>query len=100
MRLIAICALAMTGVACGQPAEPAPAPVPSTTLNLAVNPARIDRARDHLPDDYEVTPYTGAPSPFAVWGLRDSPATDPAQCAALGAATAVGGGGGAHPDRP
>ncbi|ANI41714.1 DUF5642 family protein [Mycolicibacterium vaccae] len=89
MRLIAVCApalaLVLAGTACAPPPDPAPAPAAPVAADLPVNPARIDRARDHLPDDYEVTAYTGAPSPFAVWGLRDTPATDPAPCAVLGA---------------
>ncbi len=69
--------------------------MPEAPANLAVNPARIDRVRDHLPDGYEVTGYTGAPAPFAAWGFRDSAVSDPVQCATLGApavdaATTVG----------
>jgi hypothetical protein len=80
-----ICALALMCAACGQPSPPAPPPTSTSQANLVVNPARIDRARDALPDGYEVSAYSGPPTPFAVWGFRDPPASDPAQCAALGA---------------
>ncbi|PRC47435.1 hypothetical protein C6A85_84965 [Mycobacterium sp. ITM-2017-0098] len=53
--------------------------------DVAVNPARIDRARDALPDGYEVSSYTGPPAPFVLWGFRDLPVSDPAQCAVLAA---------------
>lgn len=80
-----ICALTLVSAACGQPPEPAPVPASSAPANLVVNPARIDRARDALPDGYEVSRYTGPPAPFALWGFRDPPTSDPAQCAVLGA---------------
>lgn len=82
---MSVCALALVCAACGQPAEPAPAEASAAPMNLAVNPARIDRVRDAVPEGYEVLGYTGPATPFVLWGLRDSPASDPAQCAALGA---------------
>ncbi|MGP4054032.1 DUF5642 family protein [Mycobacterium sp. 4D054] len=85
MRLFALFALALAGAACAAPPEPVPAPAPSPAVDHTVNPARIDRARDRLPEDYEVTAYTGPPSPFAVWGLSDTPTVDPGHCAVLGA---------------
>lgn len=85
VRLFALCALALAGAACAPPPAPAPTTVPSTAVAAVINPARIDRARDRLPEGYEVTAYTGVPSPLAVWGLRDTPTVEPAQCAALGA---------------
>lgn len=85
MRLIAACGLALVCVACAEAPEPAPAPTAPEPVNLTINPARIDRARDALPDGYEVTGYTGAPTPFATWGFREVPVSDPPQCAALGA---------------
>lgn len=84
MRLIVVCALALVGAACGQPSPPTEVPTTTASVNLAINPARIERARDALPDGYEVSGYTGAPAPFAVWGLRGQPVSEPAQCAALG----------------
>lgn len=48
-----------------------------------VNPARVDRSRSALPDGYEVTAYTGSPTPVALWGLHPPADVDPPQCAAL-----------------
>ncbi|PRC61495.1 hypothetical protein C6A85_08490, partial [Mycobacterium sp. ITM-2017-0098] len=59
MRLMLVCALTLVSVACSQAAEPAPAPTSTVQPDVAVNPARIDRARDALPDGYEVSSYTG-----------------------------------------
>lgn len=87
MRLIALCALALTGAGCAQPSEPAPAPVPQTTAPQTIDPTRIDRARHALPEGYEVAAYIGPPAPFAVWGFPGSPVTDPAACAALAVPT-------------
>lgn len=82
-------ALALACVACGSgPAsEPATEPTSSAPADLTVDPARIDRARAALPDGYEVSGYTGPPAPFPIWGFRDAPVSDPAQCAVLGAPT-------------
>ena len=79
-----VCALALTCAACGQTSDPAPVPTSAAPAN-PVNPARIDRAREALPDGYEVSGYAGPPAPFAMWGFRDSAVADPAQCAVLGA---------------
>lgn len=80
-----VCALALVCAACGQPPAPAPPPTSTERANPVVDPARIDRVRDALPDGYEVSGYSGPPAPFAVWGFRDPPASDPALCVALGA---------------
>jgi hypothetical protein len=85
VRLTAACVLAFSCVACTQQPEPPQTPAAETPVNLEINPARIDRARDELPAGYEVTGYTGAPAPFAAWGFRDSAVSDPVQCAVLGA---------------
>jgi len=77
--------LALACVACAPKTEPPPRTATESPVNLSVNPTRIDRARDHLPDGYEVTAYTGAPAPFAAWGFRDSAVSEPTQCAVLGA---------------
>ena len=53
--------------------------------DLTVEPARIDRARHALPPGYEVAPYTGAPTPLAVWGLAGPVEAQPAQCVELAA---------------
>ncbi|MDA2894262.1 DUF5642 family protein [Mycolicibacterium sp. BiH015] len=85
MRLTAACVPVLLCAACAQPSPPPPPPVSEAPANLTVNPARIDRARHDLPAGYEVTGYTGAPTPFAAWGFRSSAVSDPVQCAALGA---------------
>ena len=53
--------------------------------DLTVEPARIDRARHALPPGYEVAPYTGAPTPLAVWGLAGPVEAQPVQCVELAA---------------
>ena len=89
MRLNLLCALALACAACGQPVASTPASTTAAPADLTINPARIERARDALPDGYEVSGYTGVPSPFATWGLRDHPVSEPAQCAVLGAPAVV-----------
>ena len=71
-------------VACAPTTPPAPAQS-SAPGDVVVDPTRIDRARDGLPTGYEVTPYTGAPAPMAVWGLAGPVTAQPAPCAELGA---------------
>jgi Domain of unknown function (DUF5642) len=80
-----VCALTLMSAACGQPSESVPSPTATAPANLEVNPARIDRVREVLPDGYEVSNYRGPPVPFALWGFRDPPVSDPVQCAVLGA---------------
>lgn len=84
MRLLGVCALALLGVACAQPPEPAaPAPSSATSPSVTVNPARIDRARNGVPDGYEVAGYTGPPTPITLWGFADAAVSEPPQCLAL-----------------
>ncbi|MGE2833813.1 DUF5642 family protein [Mycobacterium sp. SMC-4] len=84
MRWLAGCALAVLCVACGT--NPPQEPEPSTSASLRpVDPARIDRARGHVPDGYEVAAYHGAPSPIALWGLGDPVTADPPECLASAA---------------
>ena len=69
---------------CAGAPESAP-PAGTTAPDLTVEPARIDRARHALPPGYEVTPYTGAPTPLAVWGLAGPVEAQPVQCVELAA---------------
>lgn len=78
--------LLLACAACGSaPPGPTAAPTSSAQADLTVDPARIDRARAALPDGYEVSGYTGPPALFPIWGFRDAPVSEPAQCAVLGA---------------
>lgn len=84
MRLLGVVALALLSAACAQPPEP-PAPAPSSTTpdTATINPARIDRARNGVPDGYEVTGYTGPPTPITLWGFADAAVSEPPQCLTL-----------------
>lgn len=73
-------------VSCGQP--PPPTDTSTSATLQPINPARIDRARKHVPDGYEVAPFTGPPSPVALWGMADAVTADPPQCLALAAPAA------------
>ena len=83
--MFAVCALAVLCVACGAPAEPATAPSSTTDRAAEINPARIERARDDLPDGYEVAGYRGSPAPIMLWGFGDAAVSEPPQCGALSA---------------
>lgn len=85
MRLLAVCSLAVLCVGCGRPADPPTASSAATPTAVAINPARIDRARSELPDGYEVASYEGPPTPITLWGFTDDAASDPVQCRALAA---------------
>ena len=50
-----------------------------------MNPARIDRAREALPEDYEVAAYTGPAAPIATWGFAGAVESRPPQCIELAA---------------
>lgn len=65
--------------------DPAPPLETAAPADLTVEPARIDRARHALPPGYEVAPYTGAPTPLAVWGLAGPVEAQPGQCVELAA---------------
>lgn len=82
MRLPPLAALVALGVVCaGCAPAPEPASSPGPTVpDLTVEPGRIDRARHALPPGYEVAPYTGAPTPLAVWGLAGAVEAQPVQC--------------------
>lgn len=76
----AVMALGLT--ACGAPPAPTVAPS-SSTPSAAVNPARIDRTRDHLPAGYEVAGLAGTVTPAAFWGFGREWTADPPQCGEL-----------------
>ena len=82
--MAALVALGMVCAGCAGAPESAP-PAGTTAPDLTVQPARIDRARHALPPGYEVAPYTGAPTPLAVWGLAGPVEAQPAQCIELAA---------------
>lgn len=87
MRWFAAGAVLALCAGCGQ----APTSTPDTSTDAAspaLNPARIDRVRDRVPDGYEVAAYTGPASPIVLWGLGDSAAADPPQCLSLAEPTA------------
>ncbi|MCV7284450.1 DUF5642 family protein [Mycolicibacterium wolinskyi] len=89
MRLIAAgVAVALCTAACGQPPAPAPTSTPVTTTapDGPVNPARIDRVRQELPDGYEVTGIDTRTSPIALWGFGPDWQAEPEPCATLAAA--------------
>ena len=85
VRLFAMfAATALLVTACGGQSRPSSSvtSVPSAT-SAAVNPARIDRARDALPDGYEVSDVAGRIAPYAQWGLAAGWTAEPAQCGPL-----------------
>ena len=82
--MAALVALGMVCAGCAGAPESAP-PAGTTAPDLTVEPARIDRARHALPPGYEVAPYTGAPTPLAVWGLAGPVEAQPVQCVELAA---------------
>lgn len=77
-----MCALAVLCAACGPRTQLAP-PSSAAGTHRDVNPARIDRTRDQLPDGYEVAGYTGPAAPITLWGFGDDAASQPPQCAVL-----------------
>lgn len=85
MRVFAVGALAVLCAACGTPPEPAPPSSSPTARTVEINPARIERARDRLPEGYEVAGYSGSPAPITLWGFGDAADSEPPQCGALSA---------------
>ncbi|MGE2729670.1 DUF5642 family protein [Mycolicibacterium vaccae] len=82
MRWLAVCALAVLIAGCGQ--SPPQDTFSATTASIGpVNPARIDRARDQVPDGYEAAVYAGPPAPIALWGMGDSATAEPPECLRL-----------------
>ena len=84
MRLLAVGALTLLCLACSAP-DPASGPPPTTPTVVTINPARIDRARGALPEDYEVSTHTGPLTPISLWGFTDTALSQPAACRPLAA---------------
>jgi Domain of unknown function (DUF5642) len=74
--------VAVGAAACGAPPGPSPS-TPPPSSSAQVNPARIDRARDDLPDGYEVADVAGRIAPVALWGFGTEWTADPPQCGVL-----------------
>ncbi|BBX00735.1 DUF5642 family protein [Mycolicibacterium moriokaense] len=79
----AICAaVALLAAACGASDRPPQGATPPEGAS-AVNPARIDRVRDDLPDGYEVATVSGPVAPTALWGYGSLWLAEPPQCGLL-----------------
>jgi len=80
-----MCAAAvLLAAGCGSSDDPTPSTsTPTTDASAQVNPARIDRARDDLPDGYEVADLTGPVRPTALWGFGTLWSAEPPQCGPL-----------------
>ncbi|MCH9643115.1 MAG: DUF5642 family protein [Actinomycetia bacterium] len=89
MRLLAVVALALLSTGCGQSPQPIAASSSGEAVSRQIDPARIDRARDELPDGYEVAAFAGPPAPITLWSFGDEAVSVPSQCLAL-ATPAVG----------
>jgi hypothetical protein len=77
-------AVVLLAASCGSSDDPPPATsTPATDASAQVNPARIDRVRDDLPDGYEVADLTGAVRPTALWGFGAQWSAEPPQCGPL-----------------
>jgi hypothetical protein len=77
-------AVALFAAACGASERPPPATgTPTTDASAQVNPARIDRVRDDLPDGYEVADLTGPVRPTSLWGFGALWSAEPPQCGPL-----------------
>ena len=79
--------VAVAAVLAGCAAPPPTSPVESSETTapshpIAVDPARIDRARDHLPPDYEVVGLDPHATPISLWGVGQDWTADPAPCGA------------------
>lgn len=86
MRVFASCVAVVLCAACGQAAPPSSPPTPSPSQSssaAALQPARVERVRSDLPDDYEVTDLTGRAAPLALWGFGPAWTADPVSCGAL-----------------
>lgn len=74
-----VATLALAAAACGTP----PVPAPTSTTDLRVDPARVDRVRGDLPAGYEFAGVTDPTAPAALWGYGEGWTADPPKCAAL-----------------
>ncbi|WP_422745068.1 DUF5642 family protein [Mycobacterium sp. WMMD1722] len=84
-HIAAVGAAAAVLAGCGAaPDEPQPAAPPATSAATgAIDPSRIDRARDDLPPDYEVADVSGRVTPLAQWGFGPGWRAEPVACGAL-----------------
>lgn len=83
-RVRAMCAaMALFAAACGTPERPPPEVTMSPGASAQINPGRIDRARDNLPEGYEFSDIAGPVRPTGLWGYGDEWSADPQQCGAL-----------------
>ncbi|MGB0876295.1 MAG: DUF5642 family protein [Mycobacterium sp.] len=83
MRLLAVLALALLGTGCGQSQQSVATSSAGEAVSRQIDPTRIDRARDQLPNGYEVAAYAGPPAPIALWSFGDEAVAEPSQCLAL-----------------
>ena len=82
VAMFAVVALVALGCG-GRPGTSTSAtPVPSASPGR-VDPARIDRVREDLPDGYEVADIGGRVAPVAQWGFGAEWTADPPQCGVL-----------------
>lgn len=76
-------AVALLIAGCGSTDNTAPGAAISPGASTQVNPARIDRVREDLPDGYEVADIGGPVAPTALWGYGALWLADPPQCGLL-----------------
>ncbi|MGV0837408.1 DUF5642 family protein [Mycolicibacterium thermoresistibile] len=85
MRLWAAGAVAVFWLAaCGESTEPSEsAAVDEPSGPVVIDPPRINRARAHLPPEYEAAALPLPATAASLWGFGPGWAADPAQCATL-----------------
>ena len=76
-------AVALLAAACGSSDDPPPEVTMSPGASPQLNPARIDRVRDDLPDGYEVADLPGPVRPTSLWGFGAQWSAEPPQCGPL-----------------
>jgi hypothetical protein len=76
-------AVALFATACGSSDDSPSGATTSPGASIQVNPARIDRVREDLPDGYEVADIAGPVAPTALWGYGALWSADPPQCGLL-----------------
>jgi Domain of unknown function (DUF5642) len=77
-------AVALCVAACGAAGGPSSTrPTTQASASDQVNPVRIDRVRDALPEGYELADVAGRIAPVAFWGSGAEWTADPPQCGVL-----------------
>ncbi|HEX9833167.1 MAG TPA: DUF5642 family protein [Mycobacterium sp.] len=76
-------AVALLAAACGSSDSPPPGATTPPGVSTQVDPARIDRVREDLPDGYEVADIAGPLAPTSLWGFGALWSADPPQCGLL-----------------